>query len=103
MAIRPIDAQLMIQKVPEVSQLYTNNHASAQARLGGFAQEFKREIDTQGQQVNETDEAEQRQVDKDGKNGGKRQDRQKRGQNKQDKQAPKQEAKPEGSSFSIRG
>ena len=103
MAIRPIDAQIMVQKIPEVSRLHTNNPSALQAQAGSFAQEFKKEVEIRDQQVNDSAQAEQRAVDEDGKGGAKHQS--KKGQKNKQKTGKEtnREAKPEGSSFSIKG
>ena len=103
MAIRPIDAQIMVQKIPEVARLQTNNPSALQAQAGSFAHEFKKEVDIRDQQVNDTAQAERRAVDEDGKGSASYQ-RNKGQKNKQKAgKETNKEAKPDGSSFSIKG
>lgn len=102
MAIRPIDAQIMVQRVPEAARFNTNNPSAIQAQVGQFAQEFKKELDIKEKQVNSTNEAEQRQVDKDGKGSGSKGEKQNNKGGKKEEQPQNNVVNTEGSSFSIK-
>ena len=69
MSIRPIDVQIMVHKASEVSKFNNADSQTAAAKQGQFAQEFKKEVETQGQQVTNPHSAEKAQVDKDGRGG----------------------------------
>ena len=69
MAIRPIDVQIMVHKASEVSRLNNNNPQTNQAQASQFAQDFKKEVENSGQQVNNPNSAEKAEVDKDGRQG----------------------------------
>ena len=69
MAIRPIDVQIMVHKASEVARLNNNNPQTNQAQASQFAQDFKKEVENLGQQVNNPNGAEKAEVDKDGRQG----------------------------------
>ena len=69
MAIRPIDVQIMVHRASEVGRLNNNDPQAAKAQAGQFAQEFKKEVQNIGQQVNNPNSAEKAEVDKDGRQG----------------------------------
>jgi hypothetical protein len=69
MAIRPIDVQIMVHRASEISKFNNADPHAAQARAGQFAQEFKKEVESQSQQVNNPNSTEKSEVDKDGRRG----------------------------------
>ncbi|MCL2852761.1 MAG: hypothetical protein FWE20_06985 [Defluviitaleaceae bacterium] len=69
MAIRPIDVQIVVHRAAEVSRHNADSQQAGQAQANQFAQEFKKEVQNQGQQVNNPNSAEKAEVDKDGRGG----------------------------------
>ena len=69
MAIRPIDVQLMVHRTNETPRLNNSDPQTASANANQFAQEFKKEVQNQTQQVNDPNSAEKGEVDKDGRRG----------------------------------
>ena len=90
MAIRPIDVQIMVHRASEVSRHNTDPQA-AKAQASQFAQEFKKEVQNQSQQVNNPNSAEKAEVDKDGRgnadHSGKRDSKKNKDQDKDLKDA----------------
>lgn len=69
MSIRPIDVQIMIHKASEVSRFNSNSSDAQAAKAGQFAQDFKKEVENQGQQVKNSHAADKAEVNKDGRSG----------------------------------
>ena len=70
MAIRPVDMQVMLQRAPEVNRLTNNDGSRAETQNSQFANEFQRAAEQEQKQVIQTQNAEGRDVDKDGKGPG---------------------------------
>ncbi|MCL2619546.1 MAG: hypothetical protein FWD97_01255 [Defluviitaleaceae bacterium] len=77
MSIRPVDMQVMVQRMPEVNRLTNNDGSRAETQNNAFAQQFAKVSDERQKTVNEPEEAEKQQLDKDGRGGGSQQDRHK--------------------------
>ena len=93
MAIRPIDAQMMVHRTSETPRMTNADPQTASASANQFAQDFKREVLNQGQQVNNTNNAEKGDVDKDGRGGAAYSDNRGNKQG-QDKDAKDKDSKP---------
>ncbi|MCL2854254.1 MAG: hypothetical protein FWE21_01385 [Defluviitaleaceae bacterium] len=70
MSIRPVDMQVMIQRMPEVNRLTNNDGSRAETQNNQFAQQFAKVADERQKTVGETDEAQKQELDKDGRGRG---------------------------------
>lgn len=77
MSIRPVDMQVMVQRMPEVNRLTNNDGSRAETQNNAFAQQFARLADERQKTVNQSEEVGKQQLEKDGRGGGSPQDRHK--------------------------
>jgi hypothetical protein len=94
----------MVHRASEVSKFNNADSPAAQARAGQFAQEFKKEVESQNQQVNNPNNPEKTEVNKDGRGGATYKRNQKDGKKQDDSEKDKKD-KPmfkEHSRFSMK-
>ena len=84
MGIRPVDLQLVVQRMPEVNRATNNDGSRAETQNSQFAQSLQKLVEQESKQVVNTNQSEQINVDKDGRGqGGKDgKDKKRRGQDK---------------------
>jgi len=89
--IRPVDMQVMVQRVPDVNRNTNNDGSRAETQNSQFSDQFKKVVELNQQQVTITKETEGQDVDPDGrgaKDERKSKSRQKQGEKKPDDKRP---------------
>ena len=89
--IRPVDMQVMVQRVPDVNRNTNNDGSRAETQNSQFSEQFKKVVELGQQQVTNAKEAEGQDVDPDGrgaKDERKPNKRPKPGEKKQDDRRP---------------
>ncbi|MCL2235542.1 MAG: hypothetical protein FWB98_03750 [Defluviitaleaceae bacterium] len=70
MSIRPVDMQVMIQRVPELNRMTNNDGSRQEVQNNQFANQFAKATQDAQKQVIEANEAEKQELDKDSKGRG---------------------------------
>jgi len=96
MGIRPVDLQVMVQRAPELNRATNNDGSRAETQNSQFAQSFQKVVEQEGKQVLEANQAEQTNVNKDGRG-------QSGGKDGKGKKRPGQEKKEDGKGEQNRG
>ena len=70
MSIRPVDAQILAYRAPEIGRTTNHDGSRAEAQNNQFSNSFQKLVEQQKNQVTDTNKAEHSGVDKDGRKGG---------------------------------
>ena len=71
--LRPVDAQVMLHRMPEVNRVTNNDGSRAENQNQAFAQSLQKAVEQEGKQVVQSNQTEKKDVDKEGakdKKGG---------------------------------